>query len=107
MSSAHRWSWSRRAQPGQRHVRPLPTARTGMTAIVVEGDDRRCTVQGSATWRAFSNAYDEWEDRPAAMAAVETVLGTAVQWTQIGPHTWAASVPGATPGAGRPCAALG
>jgi len=71
--------------------------RTGAVAIVVEGDDHRCTVHGSAMWRTFSNAYDEWEDRLEAMAAVETVVGTPLQWAQLGPHTWAASPVGAGP----------
>jgi len=66
-------------------------------AVVVEGDDGRCTVHGSAVWRTFSNAYDEWGDRAGAVAAVETVLGAALQWTQLGPHTWAATPHGGGP----------
>jgi hypothetical protein len=60
-------------------------------AVVVEGDERACTVLGSATWRTLSTAADDFGDRHQAMMAVEIALGTVLVWREIAPRTWAAS----------------
>jgi len=63
-----------------------------IVAVVVEGAEGTCSVQGSAVWHTFSNACDEWRGRDEAMRAVGIALGTDLAWRQLGPRTWAASV---------------
>ena len=85
--------WDRRVR-GRRDV-----TGAAVVAVVVEGDDRRCTVSGSAVWRTLSSAAEEFGDRHQAMRAVEIALDTTLVWREIGPGTWAASLTGAPAGA--------
>jgi hypothetical protein len=84
-------------RPWDRRVRARRDATAApVVAVVVERDDHRCSVSGSAVWRALSSADDDFADRHQAMRAVEIALDTALVWREIGPCTWAAS-PAAAP----------
>ncbi len=54
--------------------------------MLVEHDDRTCTVLRVGVWHTFMGEPEEWANRHQAMKAVEMASGEAVSWSEMA-HT--------------------
>ena len=77
-SRTRRWAY--------RETRVAATLRGSLVAVLIEHDDRTCTVWRVGVWHTFTGEPEEWSDREKAVQAVELATGEGVSWSEMA-HT--------------------